>query len=349
MILPHTDTSLIVLMILCMVCWGSWPIFYKLTKKYRFELFYFDFGFGLALIALVSAFTVGSLGFDGFNFSDDLLNARKQEWLYALLAAMIFNFGNMLMMAAVAVAGMAVAFPMAFGAAMIVGSWMNYLGHPGTSAMLLLGGTLLIFLSLIANGSAFSHLRILQHEKLARAGKAKSTRRPSSLKGIVLALVGGLGMGTFAPLLLRAQDPDEGVGPYALLFLFAAAVVSSTFVFNLFFMNLPVEGDPLEITEYFKTTVKNHAFGLASGMVWGIGALASFVVATPKGIAHLGPPFESMLWQAAPLVAALWGLLVWKEFKGGDTRVKAFGALMLVLFAGGLVAFSYAPLWIAKP
>ena len=342
MILPHTDASLILLMVICMLCWGSWPVFYKLAKKYRFELFYFDFGFGLALTALVCAFTVGSLGFDGFNFTDDMLNARKQEWLFALMGAVIFNFGHMMMTSAISVAGMAVAVPMSFGVALIVGSWMNYLGHPGISTTMLLGGTLLIILSLILNSSAYSHLKIMQHEKQARAGKAKSTRRPSSIKGILLALVGGVVMGTFTPLLLRAQDPEDGVGPYSLLFLFGVAVVISTFVFNLFFMNLPVEGDPLEIGDYFKATIKNHFLGALAGAVWGIGALASFVAATPKGDTHLSGPLGSMLVQAAPIVAALWGLLIWKEFKGGDTRVKAFGALMLVFFAGGLAFFSYA-------
>jgi glucose uptake protein len=348
MILPHTDSSLVILLILCTLCMGSWPIFYKMANKYRFELFYFDFGFGLAVIALVGAFTVGSLGFDGFNFTDDILNARKQEWLYALLAAMIFNFGNMLMMAAVSVAGMAVAFPLAFGVAMIVGSWMDYLRRPGASAALLLAGTLLILLAAILNGTAYAHSRVLQHEVLARAGKARSTRRPSSMKGIVLALVGGLVMGTFAPLLLKAQDVYVGVGPYALLFLFAAAIVVSTFAFNLFFMNLPVEGDPLEIRDYLTAAVRNHLLGFLSGAVWGIGALASFVAATPKGDTHLSAPLGSLLGQGGPIVAALWGLLVWKEFKDGDTRVKAFAALMLVLFAGGLLAFSYAPVW-SKP
>jgi glucose uptake protein len=336
-------------MLLCMLCWGSWPIFYKLTQKYRFELFYFDFGFGLTLCALICIFTFGSLGFDGFNFRDDILNARKQEWLYAFIAAMIFNFGNMLMMAAISVAGMTVAVPVAFGAALILSSWIGYLSHPEMSAVLLLGGTLLVLLSIILNSSAYSHLRVLQHESLARAGKAKSTRRPNSVKGIALATVGGLAMGSFTSLLITAQDPDQGVGPYSLLFLFAAAVVASTFVYNLFFMNLPVEGDPLEIGDYFRASINNHAFGLAAGVVWGIGAIASFVVSTPKGDAHLGPPLGPLLGQAAPLVAGLWGLLIWKEFKDGDVRVKAFGALMLVLFAGGLLAFSYAPLWIAKP
>lgn len=342
MILPHTDSTVIVLLVLCMLCWGSWPIFHKMAKRYRFELFYFDFGIGLGLVALLCGFTFGSLGFDGFNFSDDMLNARKQEWLFAFLAAMIFNFGNMLTLAAASVAGMAVAFPLAFGVAMIVGAWMNFLGQPELSGGLLLGGTLMVILALIVGSSAYSHLKILQHEKLARAGKTKSTRRPNSLKGILLALVGGLVLGTFAPLLLRAQDPETGVGPYSLLFLFSIGVVVSTFIFNLFFMNLPVEGDPLEITDYLKAAIKNHLLGVLSGAVWGAGAIAIFVANTPKGDSHPSGPLGFMLQQAAPIITALWGLTIWKEFKGGDTRAKAFAGLMLVLFTVGLAFFSVA-------
>jgi glucose uptake protein len=342
MILPHQDSTITALLVLCMLCWGSWPVFHKMAKKYRFELFYFDFGIGLGVLALVCALTVGSLGFDGFNFSDDLLNARKQEWLFVLLAAMIFNFGNMMTLAAASVAGMAVAFPLAFGVAMIVGAWMNYLGQSEISGILLLGGSLIVVVALISGSAAYSHLKIMQHEALARAGKTKSTQRPNSIKGILLSLVGGLVLGTYAPLLLRAQDPETGVGPYSLLFLFSVGVVVSTFIFNLFFMNLPVEGDPLEIAEYIKTPIKNHLLGLLSGAVWGIGAAAVFVANTPKGDAHPSGPIGLMLQQAAPIVAALWGLLIWREFKGGDTRAKAFAGLMLVLFTVGLALFSVA-------
>jgi glucose uptake protein len=342
MILPHTNATLTVLLVLCMLCWGSWPIFLKMAKRYRFELFYFDFGFGLGLTALLCAFTFGNLGFDGFNFSDDMLNARKQEWLFAVLAAMIFNFGNMLTLAASSITGIAIAFPLAFGVAMLVGSWMNYLGHPGINSALMFGGTLLVVLSLILGSLSYSQLKALQHETLARAGKTKSTRRPSALKGILLALVGGLVLGTFAPLLLRAQDPEDGVGPYSLLFLFSLGVVASTFVFNLFFMNLPVEGDPLELADYIKTPVKNHLFGALGGAVWGIGAVATFIAHTPKGDVHPTGTLSLILGQAAPIIVGLWGWLIWKEFKAGDVRVKAFAGLMLVFFAGGLTFFSLA-------
>jgi glucose uptake protein len=342
MILPHNDSTLTVLLVLCLLCWGTWPIFHKMSKRYRFELFYFDFSFGMGLVALLCALTVGSLGFDGFSFTDDLLNARKQEWLLAFLAAMIFNFGNMLTLGAASITGIAVAFPLAFGMAMIVGSWMSYLGHGGINSALMWGGTILVIVSLVLGSSAYSHLKALQYETMARAGKTKSTRRPSSLKGILLALVGGLVLGTFAPLLSRAQDPEDGVGPYSLLFLFSFGVVVSTFIFNLFFMNLPVEGDPLEIAEYIKAPIKNHMFGALSGAMWGIGALATFVANSPKSDVHPSGSLSLILAQSAPILAALWGLSIWKELKGGDIRVKAFAGLMLVFFAGGLTFFSLA-------
>lgn len=342
MILPHTDPTLIMLLVICMLCWGSWPVFFKLAKRYRFELFYFDFAIGLGIVALLCAFTVGSLGFDGFTFTDDILNARKQEWLFAVIAAMIFNLGNMLTLGAVSIAGMAVAFPLSFGAALIVSSWMNYLTHGGMNSLFLIAGSVLVILAVILGSSAHSHLKILQHEALARAGKTRSTKRPSSLKAILLAIIGGLVMGTIAPLLLRAQDPDDGVGPYSLLFLFAIGIFGSTFVLNLFFMNLPVEGDPLEIADYIRTPIKNHVLGALGGAFWAAGALAIFVANTPKGDIRPTGSLAAFLSYAAPIVAALWGLLIWKEFKGGDGRAKAFMGIMLVLFAGGLALFSFA-------
>ena len=347
MILPHTNTSVLVLLFLCMLCWGSWPVFFKMARKYRFELFYFDFAFGLVIAALICAFTAGSWGYDGFGFKDDLINARKQEWLLAFLAAVIFNFGNMFTMAAISVAGMTLAMPVAFGIALFAGSWMSYLGQSGLDGTLLTGGTVLILASTVLNCSAYSRLRLLQHEALARAGKTRSTRRPSAVKGILLALIGGLALGVFGPMLTRAQDPDDGVGPYAVLVLFAVGVAFSTFVFNLFFMNLPVEGDPLEITDYFKGAIRNHVLGISAGAVWGIGALAAFVAATPKGDTHPTGAWATLPVAAAPLVAALWGLLVWKEYRTRDTRVKALAAVMLLLFAGGVVLFSYGT--VAKP
>jgi len=342
MILPHSYNSLVLLMILSLLCWGSWPNFYKLTRQYRFELFYFDFAFGLALAVVIGALTWGSLGFDGFTVTDDILNAGKRQWLFGFVAGVIFNFGNLLLVAAVSVAGVSVAFLLSFGVATILSVAMGYFAGAAANGPLLLLGCGLTVCSVILTTAAYSRLNRARHEAQARAGLAKSTRRPSSVKGVVLALAGGVLLGSFSPLLVRAQNPDIGLGPYATALLFGMAVMFSTFVFNLFFMNLPVEGDPLEVIEYFRGSWKNHFWGFVGGVVWAVGAVAVLVATTPKGDTRLDAPLSGLPGLAAPLVAALWGLLVWREFKGGDRVSKLLAVLMWLLFAGGVAAVAVA-------
>ncbi|MGA2194035.1 MAG: hypothetical protein ABSH40_02110 [Bryobacteraceae bacterium] len=342
MILPHSPTTLMYLMILSLVCLGSWANFFKLASQWRFELFCFDFALGLLAVALILALTTGNLGFDGFNFHDDLMNAGKRQWLFAFLGGVIFNFANMLMIAAISVAGMALTFPVGFGVAFIVGSAIAYATGPGVSPAYLFGGCALLALAVILDCSAFSRLGVLQHENQARAGTAKSTRRPSSMQGIILAALGGVLMGCFPALLGKAQSGEIGLGPFSLMVLFGLAVVASTFVFNLFFMNLPIEGDPLEFPDYFKGSPRQHAMGAIGGGLWALGATAALVAATPKGDTHLPQMTVDLMSQSAPLLAALFGLLVWKEYKGGDPRVKLSTVLMLLMFAGGVAAISLA-------
>src|ERR1035438_3035999 len=92
MILPHTNSMILTLMIVSLFCWGSWANTFKLAGKWRFELYYFDFAFGLLLFALIYAFTIGNLGFDGFGFMDNIMNAGKREWMSAIGAGRVFYF-----------------------------------------------------------------------------------------------------------------------------------------------------------------------------------------------------------------------------------------------------------------
>jgi glucose uptake protein len=344
MILPHTYFAALALMILSMLCWGSWANTYKLSGKWRFELFYFDYATGVLLAALLFAFTAGNLGFDGFQFVDDLMNASKRSWLYGLAGGVVFNFANMLLTAAIAVAGLAVAFPVGIGLALVIGVVLNYMIHPVGNPVLLFGGCGLIVAAIVVDALAYRALSVLRHEEMAKAGKATSTRRPTPVKGIVLSLVAGVLMGLFFPLVAKGQDPDVGLGPYSIAVVFAFGVFVSTFVFNLFFMNLPVEGEPVELGEYFRGLPKQHLLGLAGGAIWMLGAIASFVPASPKSDVHVGPAISYAMGQGATLISALWGLLVWKEFHGADARIKMLLTLMLVLFACGLAMVSVAPL-----
>jgi glucose uptake protein len=345
MILPHDPATLMCLMILSLICLGSWANFLKMAGKWRFELFCYDFALGLMLVAVILAFTAGNLGFDGFNFRDDLMNAGKRQWLFAFLGAVIFNFANMLLIAAISVAGMAFAFPVAFGMAFIIGSIMSYFVGPGVNTALLFGGCGLLLLAVILNCAAYGRVGILKHEELARAGMAKSTRRPSSMQAVILAMVGGILMGCFAPLLGKAQIADIGLGPYSLMVIFGLGVLFATFVFNLFFMNLPIEGDPLEFNDYFKGTIGQHVMGFIAGGLWAAGGLMALLVTTPKGDTHLPQSTVDLVSQSAPILAALFGLLIWREYKAGDMRVKLTAFLMLVIFAGGVACISLASLY----
>jgi len=348
MILPQTYGATMFLMILSALCLGLWVSAFKLAGKWRFELFYFDFAFGLLAAALILAFTLGNLGFDGFNFFDDLQHAGKRQWVYCFAAGIIFNLANVLLMAAVSVAGTVLAFPVGMGIGLILLTVLNFApSRPGTAAMILLGAGL-VLASAFVNALGHWLLAVERHEELARAGKAKSTRRPSSAKGILLSLVSGLLMGSFWPLLDKARQGELGMGPYAVGTIFALGAFFSTFVYGVFLMNLPVEGEPLEFPAYFAGKPKQHIWGWAGGVIWSLGTIAGMVaLATPE--AQQGDPgVRAILGQTAPLLTALVGIFVWRELKGGDMRVKALTLLMLVLYGCGVALLSFASIYVRK-
>jgi glucose uptake protein len=343
MILPQTYLAALFLMLLSMICWGSWANTYKMAGKWRFELFYFDYSFGVALTALFYALTAGSLGFDGFSFLDDLMHASKHAIAYGFGAGVIFNLANMLLVAAIAAAGLAVAFPIAIGLALVIGVVWNYAIKPQGNPMLLFTGCGIIVGAIILDAMAYRALAFIKLERMAREGKVPSTRMSVSLKGIILSLVSGVLMGTFYPLVEQGKRGDSGLGPYAIGFVFAAGVFLSTLVFNLFFMNLPVEGEPIEILDYFHGKIGWHLLGVLGGAIWCTGTIANFVAASSPPEVQVGPAISYAIGQGATMISALWGILVWKEFAEADTKVKGLVAAMLGMFICGLALVSIAP------
>src|ERR1700686_3411797 len=233
MILPPTYNSPFLLIILSMICWGSWANTFKLSGKWRFELFYYDYSLGVLLAVIVAAYTFGSMGPD-LSFSDNLLIALRRNMAYAGAAGVVFNLANMLLGAAISGAGMAVAFPVGIGLGLV-------------------GGVVRVVGAIMVDAWAYSaHARPVR----AKAGKASPRKGPgTSPKGIMLSLISGLLMGSFYPLVEMAKGggPDDaGLGPYAVAFLFAVGVFLSTFIFNLYFLNLPVQGSALSMFDYFK-------------------------------------------------------------------------------------------------
>jgi len=217
----------------------------------------------------------------------------------------------------------------------------------GNTLLVVLGCTL-ILTSVLVNAMLYRIKGVAQHEAQARAGRAKSTRRPSPIKGIILSLAAGLLFASFAPLMDKARSGELGLGPYAMGAIFAMGVFFSSCVFDIFFMNLPVEGEPVEFSAYFKGRAKQHLLGLAAGFVWYTGILALMVSTSVPEQSQVPQLARYMLIQAPPVLAALWGMVVFAELKSTDVRLKALGALMLVLFLCGLAMIGLAPLFVPQ-
>jgi glucose uptake protein len=334
MLLPTTYAAALLLSILSMICWGSWANTFKLSKNWRFELFYFDYALGVLMAALIAAFTFGSIG-DELSFSDNLLIAGKRQMAYAVVGGVVFNLANMLLVAAISLSGLAVAFPVGIGLALVIGVFWNYLLQPAGNPALLFGGAAVVVLAIVVDAMAYRNHAVSSKVPTARF----------STKGLVLSLVSGVLMGSFYPLVQMSRVPDIGLGPYTAAVLFACGVFGSTFIFNLYFMNLPVQGEPVALGAYFRGSARNHLLGIAGGLIWCVGAIANFVASSAPREVNVSPATSYALGQGATMISALWGLLVWKEFAGAAPRVRTLLAVMIVLFLVGLGMVSVAPLF----
>jgi glucose uptake protein len=336
MILPGSYPAALLLLVAGMVGWGMWANLFKAAgAKCRFELFYFDFAIGVLLAATVLALTAGSLGFDGFSFADDLRLAGKRQDVFGITAGMVFNLGNMLLLGAVSITGMAVAFPAAMGFALIIAGLWNFALNPGGNTAFLFGGVAVTIGAIVFDILAFKAWSAAKRKAQIEAGTVKSRRRKTSLKGVFLSLAGGLLLGSFAPLVQLGREGENGLGPYSIGFFFAIGVLFSTFVFNLFFMNLPVQGEPVDIGEYIKAKATRHVLGILGGIVWYIGLIASLVSGRLEGKAQVAAPVSYVLAQGGIVIATLCGLFLWREYAGADDAVKIrLGAMLFLLLAG---------------
>jgi len=346
MLLPSTYSAALLLLIVSMFCWGSWANTQKLAGKWRFELFYYDYSFGVLLCALAAAFTFGSLAPNELTFQDNFLLASKRQMLYGVAGGVVFNLANMLLVAAIAVSGMAVAFPIAIGLALVIGVVWNYALNPQGNPILLFGGAFLVIVAIVVDALAYSSYLQAQQAALKPVDPRSKVRvrRPNAARGIVLSVVGGILMGMFYPLVELGKEGETGVAPYGIALLFGAGVVLSTFLYVPFFANFPVEGEPIPLSNYLKGTKRQHLLGLLGGAIWMIGAICNFAAASTPVTVQVGPAISYALGQGATLVSALWGLLVWREFKGADDRVRMLLVGMIVLFVVGLAMISIAPL-----
>ena len=319
----------VILCVVTMLCWGSWANTQKLAQKsWRFELFYWDYVIGILLMSLAFSFTLGSSGELGRAFVDDIGQAEMGKIGNAFLGGIIFNAANILVAAAISIAGMSVAFPVGIGIALVLGVIVNYMANPQGNATWLFAGVALITVAIVIDAVAY------------RKKASQSSKVPT--KGIVLSVIGGVLMALFyrfvaSSMVTNFEQPEVGLlTPYTAVFIFSAGILVSNFIFNTILMKRPFEGTPVTYAQYFNGSLKEHFTGILGGMIWCVGMTFSIIAAGKAGFA-----ISYGLGQGATLVAALWGVFIWKEFKSVKGTTGLLVTMFLLFFIGiGLLIYA---------
>ena len=321
MFTPSSLGIALLMMITSAICWGSWANTYKGVKNYRFELFYWDYAVGIFLISLVLAFTMGSTGHNSSSFLNNVRSADNANIAWTLVGGAIFNLANLLLVAAIDMAGLAVAFPLSIGIALIVGVVLNYAIQPKGNALFLGLGVACALLAVILDGKAYGNL--------ANAGRAVSR------KSIVVCVVSGVLMGLWSPFSTYGITHGSPLTPYSSVVFLTLGALLSCFIWNIYFMKHPLVGESVGFSGFFSASPAGHLLGLFGGVIWGLGTVFYAVAGSASSFA-----ISYAIGQSAPMVAALWGIFVWKEFANSGSRAKAYLALMFVAY--GLAIFLVA-------
>ena len=315
-------------MLISMFCWGSWANTMKLCPEFRFQLFYWDYVVGLILGSVVWGFALGTGGATGRPFLADVLSVDGHHALLAVLGGIIFNVANLLLVAAIEIAGLAVAFPVGIGLALVVGAVSSYVLAPAGNPVVLFGGIALVVAAIVLDAAAY-RLREAQRQQI-RAN------------GVILSLVAGLLMGCFYPFVSRAMSGENAPGPYATTFLFALGVGVCALVANSILMRRPLDGKPpVSISGYVQAPAAWHAWGVLGGAIWCTGAVLNFVASRSNIV---GPAVSYSIGQGATMISAAWGVFIWHEFSAAPRRAKTLLFWMFLLFLVGLTAVAVAPL-----
>jgi glucose uptake protein len=331
MFIVNNYSLAIIFCVITMFCWGSWGNTQKLAgKTWRYELFYWDYVIGVLLISLISAFTLGSMGENGRGFITDLAQADWKNIGSAFLGGIIFNAANILLSTAIAIAGMSVAFPVGIGLALVLGVIINYMGSQKGDPVFLFLGVGLIAIAIVINALAYR--------------KASSENKKVTTKGILVSVLAGLLMSFFYRFVAASMDLDNFespaagmMTPYTAVVIFALGIFISNFLFNTVLMKNPISGEPTNYKAYFKGKLSIHYVGILGGIIWGIGNSLNLIAAGKAGAA-----ISYGLGQGATLIAALWGVFIWKQFRNSPKGTNGMLVLMFILFVSGLISIIYA-------
>jgi glucose uptake protein len=325
---PEAYAIALSFMIVSMLCWGSWANTMKLTPGYAFQLFYWDYVLGIIFGSLVWGFTLGSWGGGAMSFVPNITAADARHILFAIAGGAIFNVANLLLVAAIDLAGLAVAFPIGIGLALVVGVILNYAIAPKGQPALLFGGVLLVVIAILIDAVAYR--------------RRESERRSVSVRGIGISVACGVLMGLFYPLVTKAVTGDHGLGPYSVAMFFALGVLLCAIPVNYLLMRKPLtESAPVNMSQYFRAKPAWHIWGALGGFIWCTGTVFNFVASHAQIV---GPAVSYAIGQGATMVSALWGVFIWKEFAQAPVASRKLIPAMFFFFVLGLGSIAIAPM-----
>jgi len=326
MVIVESYFLAVIMCIITMICWGSWANTQKMaTKEWPFQLYYWDYSIGVVILSVIFAFTLGSFGSVGRPFLADIAQAAAMALLLAFLGGVIFNIANILLVAAIDIAGMAVAFPIGIGLALVLGVITNYMATPLGDPVILFIGVGLIVVAVLIDAIAYKRL--------------PAQGQKTTAKGIWISISAGILMGFFyrfvaASMSTNFASPEVGkLTPYTAVFIFSLGLFFSNFIWNSIVMAKPFVGDPVPYSDYFKKgNLRLHLIGILGGIIWNIGMSLNIIAAGTAGFA-----ISYGLGQGATMIAAFWGVFIWKEFKEAPEGTNKLLGLMFLFFFIGLV------------
>ncbi len=331
MLIVESYTLAVAMCFVTMLCWGSWANTQKLaSEEWQFQLFYWDYSIGVLLLTLLLAFTIGSTGEEGRGFMADISQANKDALTSAFLGGVVFNLANILLVVAIDIAGLAVAFPVGIGLALVIGVVTNYMATPVGDALFLFLGVALITVAIVIDAIIYRRL------------PSDGTR--SVGKGLTISIIAGIAMGFFyrfvaSSMSMDFANPEAGLmTPYSAGVVFSVGLIASNLVFLIPLMYKPLSGEVAPMGEYFtKGTPKLHMVGILGGIIWALGFSLNIIAAGSAGYA-----ISYGLGQGATMVAAFWGVFIWKEFKDAPAGTNKLIAAMFALFFVGLALIIYS-------
>lgn len=323
MFIPPNVHIALLMMIASAVCWGSWANTYKGVKNYRFELFYWDYAIGIFATSVLLGLTMGSTGHNASSLLNNIRSADLSNIINALIGGALFNLANLLLVAAIDMAGLAIAFPISIGIALVVGVALSYALQPKGNTLMLGVGVACALIAVFLDGRAY--------------GTLADVGRSVSRKSLVTCVVSGILMGLWAPFMTHAMTRGTPLGPYSAAVFLTMGALLSCLIWNVYFMTHPLVGDPVSFSAFFKGPASGHALGLLGGCIWSIGTVFNLVAGSLTGEA-----ISYAIGQSAPMVAALWGIFAWKEFENSSPRSKLYLAFMFAFYVLGICVLAKA-------